>query len=76
MEQWVRNYKNITVKMTDGSILKGRINIGETKRLSLLFKMSDEKFITLVPEEADEASKESVIIINKDYILWVKSEDT
>ena len=75
MDQWVRNYKNITVKMTDGSILKGKINIGETKRLSLLFKILQEKFITLVPEEADEASKENVIIINKDYIVWVKSED-
>lgn len=75
MDQWVTNYKNITVKMTDGSILKGKINIKENKRLSLLFKVLQEKFITLVPEEPDEASKENVIIINKDYIVWVKSED-
>ena len=70
-DQWLRNYKNVTVKMTDGSILKGKINIREHKRLSLLFKTLQENFITLVPEEGSE----KVFIINKNYILWAESEE-
>ena len=70
-DQWVRNYKNMTVKMTDGSILKGKVNIGEMTRLSHLFKVSQENFISLVPEEGSK----KVFIINKNYILWAESED-
>ena len=70
-DQWLRNYKNVAIKMTDGSILKGKINIREHKRLSLLFKTLQENFITLVPEEGSE----KVFIINKNYILWAESEE-
>ena len=70
-DRWVRNFKNVTIKMTDGTILKGKINIREAQRLSLLFKMMQENFITLVPEEGSE----KVFIINKNYILWAESEE-
>ncbi len=70
-DQWLRNYKNVTIKMTDGSILKGKINIKEHKRLSLLFKTLQENFVTLVPEEGFK----KVLIINKNYILWAESEE-
>jgi len=70
-DQWIKNYKNVAIKMTDGSILKGKINIREHKRLSLLFKTLQDNFITLVPEEGSE----KVFIINKNYILWAESEE-
>ena len=70
-DQWVRNYKKVTIKMTDGSILKGKINIREFPRLSMLFKTSPDNFITLVPEEDPKKG----IIINKNYVLWAESED-
>ena len=70
-DQWPRNYKNVAIKMTDGSILKGKINIREHKRLSLLFKTLQDNFITLVPEEGSK----KVFIINKNYILWAESEE-
>ena len=69
--QWVRNYKNLSVKMTDGSVLKGKVNIGEMTRLSHLFKVTQENFIPIVPEEGSK----KVFIINKNYILWAESED-
>jgi len=70
-DRWVRNFKTVAIKMTDGTILKGKINIGEAQRLSLLFRMVQESFITLVPEEGSK----KVFIINKNYILWVESEE-
>lgn len=70
-DQWVRNYKKVTVKMTDGSILKGKINIKDFPRLSMLFKTSPDNFITIVPEEDSKKG----IIINKHYVLWAESED-
>lgn len=70
-DHWVRNYKKVTIKMTDGSILKGKINIKEFPRLSVLFKTSPDNFITLVPEEDSKKG----IIINKNYVLWAESED-
>jgi hypothetical protein len=70
-DNWARNYKNVTIKMTDGSVIKGKINIRETGRLSHLFKTLPENFITLVPEEGGK----KVFIINKNFILWAESED-
>lgn len=70
-DHWVRQYKNVTVKLTDGSIMKGKINIRDTGRLSNLFRVIPENFIAVVPEEGPN----KVIIINKTYILWVESED-
>ena len=70
-DNWPRNYKKVTLKMTDGSILKGKINIKEFPRLSVLFKTSPDNFITIVPEEEPK----KVFIVNKNYILWTESED-
>jgi hypothetical protein len=70
-DNWAKNYKNVTIKMTDGSVIKGKINIRETGRLSYLFKTLPENFITLVPEEGGK----KVFIINKNFILWAESED-
>lgn len=70
-DHWVKNYKKVTVKMTDGSILKGKINIKEFPRLSMLFKTSPDNFIIIVSEEEPEKA----FIVNKNYILWTESED-
>lgn len=70
---YVKNYKGITVKMSDGSEVKGRINIMSFARLSDLMKHSTDKFITVLPEE--EGGTRKVVIINKDYIVWAQTED-
>ena len=70
---YVKNYKNIAVKMSDGSMVKGKINIMSFARLSDLMKHSTDKFVTVLSEEADGTQK--VVIINKDYIVWAQTED-
>jgi hypothetical protein len=61
----------VTIKMADGSIITGKVNIKETGRLSHLFKSSPENFIVLVPEEGSK----KVFIINQSYILWTESDE-
>lgn len=70
-DKWPRNYKKVTIKMTDGSVIKGKTNIKESGRLSDLFRVMPENFITVIPEEGSK----KVFIINKGYILWTESED-
>jgi hypothetical protein len=70
---YVKNYKGITVKMSDGSEIKGRINIMNFGRLSDLMKHSTDKFITVLTGEED--SPQRVMIVNKDYIVWAQTED-
>ena len=72
---YATNFKKVTVKISDGSIIKGKINIRETnQRLSDFFRSSEDQFITLVSEESKEDSQ-NVFFVNKRYIVWVGPED-
>ena len=72
--EYVVNYNNISVKLSDGSIIKGKVNRGaDYKRMSDYLKHSPEKFTTIVSEEPTENVKK-VFVINKDYILWADIE--
>jgi hypothetical protein len=75
LDNYVRNYRNVMVKLSDGSNIKGQINIGDRfHRLSDLFKHAQESFFVVVSEESTENSKKTYII-NKNYIVWAKVED-
>jgi len=69
------NFKNVSVKISDGSMIKGKVNIGENyHRLSDMFRHSDDPFIIIVSEEFAEGSKK-VYFVNKTYIMWAGAED-
>lgn len=67
-------YKNIVVKTSDGSIVKGKINISNFNRLADYLKQGSDKFITVLSEDAEEAS-ETVTFINREYIIWANTWD-
>ena len=68
------NYKNVTIKMSDGSIIKGKVNIPELhQRLSDFFRYSQEQFLTVVSEESSEDSQK-VFLVNKNHIMWAGTE--
>jgi hypothetical protein len=67
-------YSDITVKLTDGSVIKGQVNHGhDFKRLSDYLKLSSDKFITIVYEDPTKNSKK-VLVVNKDQIVWADIE--
>jgi hypothetical protein len=73
--EYVTDYKNLSVKLSDGSTIRGKVNLGaEYKRLSDLLKHTPDKFITLVSENAAEKSRK-VFIVNRDYVIWAEAED-
>ena len=67
-------YKNITVRTTDGATFAGKINIGIKERLSDLFTKPEKPFIILLNSDHEEGS-ERVLIINKDHIIWAEPEE-
>jgi hypothetical protein len=72
---YVTNFKNVEVKISDGSLIKGKVNIGENyHRLSDLFRHDNEPFIVVVSEDTHE-SPNKVCFINKKYIIWAGAED-
>ena len=75
IDHFVRNYKKAEIKLEDGSVLEGEVNLGANyRRLSDLIR-SNESFLILVSKEARENNKGGVFIINKNYIVWAKAED-
>ncbi|MCJ7540941.1 MAG: hypothetical protein WBG61_09105 [Desulfobacterales bacterium] len=67
-------YKNITIKTTDGSTIYGQINIGEKERVSDIFTSNKNSFVVMV----DVSYKENVgktIFINKRHIVWAEPDE-
>lgn len=73
-DSYKREYRDITVKTTDGSILSGKINIGIKSRVSELFTQVDTPFIVLSDVE-NEKGYSKVLFINKNNIVWVETKD-
>lgn len=74
VEKYKAEYKNITIKTTDGSTIFGKINIGEKERISDIFTGNKSLFIVMV----DVSYKENVgktIFINKRHIVWAEPEE-
>jgi hypothetical protein len=71
---YATNYKNVTVKISDGTTITGKINILDYPRLSDLLRQTNNKFITVLIEDNDEGTKRA-IIINKEHIIWAETQD-
>ena len=69
-----KEYRNITVRTTDGSTVLGKINIGINERVSDLFTRSENPFIILFDVEHRDGSGK-VLFINKRNIVWVEPDD-
>jgi len=72
--EYEKNCKNIKAKISDGSIITGKINILNFARLSDYLKQSNDKFITIHSEETERTAKKATIV-NKDHIIWADTWD-
>jgi len=71
---WVKEYRQVNIRTTDGSTFSGKINLGYNKRISELFKNPGDQFIVLV-DVIFRDFPEKVVIINKSHIVWVEPGD-
>ena len=69
--EFEKNYKGICVKISDGSMVKGKINLTNYQRISDMLKNSNEKFITVVADEKSQDANK-VYIINKEFMIWAE----
>jgi hypothetical protein len=72
--EYAINYKQITVKVSDGSIISGKINIMSYPRLSHYMKSENDKFITILSEEI-EGVPQKITIINREHIVLAETLD-
>ncbi len=73
-DNYKTEYRNITVRTTDGTTFTGKVNIGIKERVSDLFTKPEKPFIIMLNSEYKEGS-ERVLIINKNHIIWAEPEE-
>ena len=73
-EVYKKEFRNVTVRTTDGATIVGKVNIGIKARVAELFTRTEDPFIVLSDVELEPGSKR-VLFINKNNIVWVEPED-
>jgi hypothetical protein len=64
----------VSVKTVDGSLLRGKIYLGEEKRVSDIFSKSKSPFVVLY-DVTSQSAESKVMIVNKEHIVWVEPEE-
>jgi hypothetical protein len=65
---------SLSIRTVDGSVIKGKINLGGNERVSDALLTEDSPY--LVVFEASSSSVDGkVFIVNKEHIIWVEPED-
>ena len=67
-------YRNITIRTTDGATLMGQVNLGLKERVSDLFTKTENPYIVLHNAEHKDGSGK-VLIVNKNHIVWAEPEE-
>jgi len=66
---------DVSIKTLDGSVIDGKVNLGYENRISDLFTASERPFIVLFDAMHFGAPKKEVLVLNKQFIVWVKPQD-
>jgi len=64
----------VSIKTVDGSLLRGKINLGDEKRVSDIFTKSKNTFVVLY-DVTTQSADSKVMIVNKDHIVWAEPEE-
>ncbi len=68
------NTRKIIVTMTDGTVFRGSINIGSSRRISDYFRRNESMFV-LFNATLDHGADKEVYFLNTRHILWVKPDE-
>jgi hypothetical protein len=72
--EFLADYKRVTVKLIDGTILDGRINILPHKRVSDFINSREKAFVIMIESSSLEVT-DKIVFINKSKVAWVEPED-
>lgn len=68
------DYRMISIKTSDGSSVRGKVNIAPNQRVSELFTIQKGPFVVVIEAGIGEVTGKT-LFINKDHIVWVEPED-
>ena len=71
-KEWEVNFKRVTIKMSDGSVFTGKVNIRNFQTLCDFFRGTDDRFVVVV---SDQDQPQKVMMLHKDYIIWAEAVD-
>lgn len=63
------NSEDVLIKLLDGTVIKGKTNIGKHQRLSDSFNRGEDPFV-VVFDVALQGQEGKVLFINKNQIMW------
>ena len=66
--------KNMTLRMIDGSTIKGKVNQGLEERLSDLFTSKGEVPLLIVFDLKVGGQKGKCRFVNKQHIIWAEED--
>jgi hypothetical protein len=69
-----KNETPIVIKLIDGTIIEGKTNLGERRRLSDRLNRNPDPFLTIV-EAAWGGETNRVVFVNKSHIAWAMPGD-
>lgn len=67
--------RKANIRLTDGSHIKGQVNIKDHDRLSDLLNAGEEPFIVLFNATIPGGLAGQVMFVRKSQILWICPED-
>jgi hypothetical protein len=67
--------KKANIRLTDGSHVKGQINIKDHDRLSDLINFAEDPFIVVFNATIPGGLDGKVIFVSKSQVLWICPED-
>jgi len=67
--------KKAYIRLTDGSHVKGLVNIKDHDRLSDLLNFGEDPFVVLFNATVPGGLSGKVIFVSKSQILWICPED-
>ncbi|UCG05483.1 MAG: hypothetical protein JSV83_16410 [Desulfobacterales bacterium] len=72
--EYVTDYRSITIKTTDGSTINGKVNLTSKQRVSDLFTESGSPFLIMVDAVTRDGSGK-ILFVNKEHIVWAEPEE-
>lgn len=67
-------YKSVTLKLVDGTLLQGKINILPHKRISDFMNSGEKSFVVVVEGGSHEILTKT-LLVNKSKVAWIEPED-
>ena len=73
-KDYVTVYKSATLKLVDGTLLQGKINIAPHKRISDFMNSREKSFVVVVEGSSHEILTKT-LFVNKSKVAWIEPEE-